>query len=86
MLRLPGEVRRGELRRLAGVEDLRARRAAARAPASSVSGFKPARERLVERRPLLGVQHRVVGEVGRRVRLIGGDSSTNASRLIGCSA
>ena len=46
-----------------------------------------ARERFVQRRPLLAVQHRVVGEIGRRVRLIGGDQlDEGAPCVIGCSA
>jgi hypothetical protein len=33
------------------------------------------RERFIECRPLLAVEHRVIGEVGRRFRLIGGHHS-----------
>ena len=68
-----GQMRRGELRRLARVEDLRARRAAASSTWSSVSGFSPSASDCVQRRTLLGVQHGVVDEVRRRVGLIGGD-------------
>ena len=67
-----GQVRRGELRRIARVEHLRADRLQ-RQHLIERHRVQLARQRLVERRPLLAVQHGVVGEVRRRVGLIGGD-------------
>ena len=49
------------------------RRAGVRERCSSGIGFSSARERIVERRMFLGVEHRVVGEIRRRVGLIGRD-------------
>ena len=68
----PGEVRRGELRRIAHVEHLRAERLQRQHVIEPHRLHLP-RQRFVERRALLAVQHRVVVEVGRRVGLIGGD-------------
>jgi len=63
-------VRRRELRRVARVEQLRA---VAHRGGDLVDRqrLELARERLLERRPLAAVQHRVVGEVRRRVGLVG---------------
>src|SRR5487761_424295 len=65
------QVRRSKFRRIARVEDLRARRLQFKQTVES-ERVHLARQRLVQCRPLLAVQHCVIGEVGRSFRLVGG--------------
>ena len=79
---LPARCAAANSRRIARVEHLRADRLQ-RQHVIERQRVQLARQRFVERRPLLAVQHGVVGEIRRRVGLIRGD---RARRTPPCSS